>query len=834
MAEISAYKVAASPHELSGANTRRIMLDVLIALLPCVVCGTVFFGLYSLMLVVVCTAVCFVAEQLCNLARKKPLTFDLSALVTGVILGLNLPPRAPWYIPVIGGVFAIVIVKMLFGGLGKNFANPAATARVFLLLAYSATMSQFIGADPAGNILSADVSTGATYLTGGISALAGSFCGVEGYWGNVLQLLFGSVGGSIGETCKVAVLAGGAYLLVRRVIDWRIPLVYLLTSAVMALALWGSASEVLLQLLSGGLLFGAFFMATDYATSPKWNVNRILYAVGLGVITMLIRRFGSYPEGVSLAILIMNLFVPVMDKFILPVRFGQRTKSGKPYPHVMKWCMRGLCIALAASLAVSVPVVFAAERNRPAEAELPVTYRYVQSMAIDPAGNYIFDVKGSALIEEFDYTQPLEYEVTLSSSDGTVSAILPVEQSTMGYEAETSLFIGKTYAAIRDMTSLSGPDANTSATYTNTALRAMIEECFVAMDAHANALALPASFRYIRVAAATSLADGRAYLVSGSAKITDEYTQQLLYYVIVKGGRVADILPLVQSTMGYTAEISLFIGKDYAGVNALSDADISTSATLTNTALKEMVLECLIADDVFTNALALPASFRYVKAAADTSLADGRAYLVSGSAKITDDYTQQLLYYVIVKDGKVADILPLMQSTMGYTAELSLFIGKDYGGVNGLSGADLETSATLTNTALKEMVLESLLAEDVLANARPLNGQYAYVRAAVPSSVLGGEWFLAEGFADLYEYEYKQPLLYYVHIEGGRVEEILPLVQSTMGYTAELSLFEGKTRAEIEGLSSLAGADAGTSATRTNTALKAMLLECFEAEVDNG
>ena len=717
MAEISAYKVAASPHKSDNANTRRIMLDVLIALLPCVVCGTVFFGLYSLMLVVICTAVCFAAEQLCNLARKKPFTFDLSALVTGVILGLNLPPRAPWYIPVIGGVFAVVIVKMLFGGLGKNFANPAATARVFLLLAYSATMSQFIGADPAGNLLSADVSTGATYLTGGTSALAGSFWGAEGYWANVLQLLFGSVGGSIGETCKVAVLAGGAYLLVRRVIDWRIPLVYLLTSAVMALALWGSASEVLLQLLSGGLLFGAFFMATDYATSPKWRYNRVLYAVGLGVITMLIRRFGSYPEGVSLAILIMNLLVPVMDKFILPVRFGQRTKAGKPYPQVMKWAMRGLCVALAASLAVSVPVVFAAERNRPEEQELPAAYRYVQSMATDPAGNYIFGVKGSALIEEYDYTQPLEYEVTLSSSEGTVTAILPVEQSTMGYEAETSLFIGKTYAAIRDMTALSGPDANTSATYTNTALKAMIEECFVAMDAHA---------------------------------------------------------------------------------------------------------------------LALPASFRYVKAAADTSLAEGRAYLVAGSAKITDEYTQQLLYYVIVKDGKVADILPLVQSTRRYTAELSLFVGKDYAGVNALSDADVSTSATLTNTALKGMVLESLVADDALTNARPLEGQYTYVRAAVTSSALGGERFLAEGYADLYEYDYKQPLLYYIRIEGGRVEEILPLVQSTMGYEAELSLFVGKTRAEIEGLSSLAGADAGTSATRTNTALKAMLLECFEAEVDNG
>ena len=834
MAEISAYKVAASPHKSDNANTRRIMLDVLIALLPCVVCGTVFFGLYSLMLVVICTAVCFAAEQLCNLARKKPFTFDLSALVTGVILGLNLPPRAPWYIPVIGGVFAVVIVKMLFGGLGKNFANPAATARVFLLLAYSATMSQFIGADPAGNLLSADVSTGATYLTGGTSALAGSFWGAEGYWANVLQLLFGSVGGSIGETCKVAVLAGGAYLLVRRVIDWRIPLVYLLTSAVMALALWGSASEVLLQLLSGGLLFGAFFMATDYATSPKWRYNRVLYAVGLGVITMLIRRFGSYPEGVSLAILIMNLIVPVMDKFILPVRFGQRTKAGKPYPQVMKWAMRGLCVALAASLAVSVPVVFAAERNRPEEQELPAAYRYVQSMATDPAGNYIFGVKGSALIEEYDYTQPLEYEVTLSSSEGTVTAILPVEQSTMGYEAEISLFIGKTYAAIRDMTDLSGTDADTSATYTNTALKAMIEECFVAMDAHANALALPASFRCVKAAADTSLADGKAYLVAGSAKITDEYTQQLLYYVIVKDGKVADILPLVQSTMGYTAELSLFIGKDYAGVNALSDADVSTSATLTNTALKGMVLESLVADDALTNALALPASFRCVKAAADTSLADGKAYLVAGSAKITDEYTQQLLYYVIVKDGKVADILPLVQSTMGYTAELSLFIGKDYAGVNALSDADVSTSATLTNTALKGMVLESLVADDVLTNARPLDGQYTYVRAAVASSALGGERFLAEGYADLYEYDYKQPLLYYIRIEGGRVEEFHPLVQSTMGYEAELSLFVGKTRAEIEGLSSLAGADAGTSATRTNTALKAMLLECFEAEVDNG
>ena len=138
MAQISAYKVSASPHKTGKDTTRRLMLDVLIALAPCLAAGVVFYGLWALLLVVICMATCFASEQLCNLIRRKPFTFDLSALVTGLILGLNLPPRAPWYIPVIGGVFAIVIVKMLFGGLGKNFANPAATARVFLLLAYSA------------------------------------------------------------------------------------------------------------------------------------------------------------------------------------------------------------------------------------------------------------------------------------------------------------------------------------------------------------------------------------------------------------------------------------------------------------------------------------------------------------------------------------------------------------------------------------------------------------------------------------------------------------------------------------------------------------------------
>ncbi len=592
MSEIANYKVASSPHKLDGANTRRIMLDVLIALLPCLVCGVVYFGLYALLLVVICMAASFASEQIYNLIRKKPVTTDLSALVTGLILGLNLPPRAPWYIPLIGGVFAIVIIKMLFGGLGKNFANPAAAARVFLLLAYSTAMTSFIGADP-GNLI-ADGSTGATYLSGGAAVLADSFLGVGGYWGNVLQLFFGNVGGSIGETCKLAVLAGGGYLLVRRVIDWRIPLVYVLTASVFALFLWNSAQEVLLQLFSGGLLFGAFFMATDYATSPKWKINRILYAFGLGAITMVIRRFGNYPEGTSLAILFMNLLVPAMDKFLIPVRFGQRTKKGTPKPAVMAWCMRGLCMALAAALAVGTPLIAVAEYGRPAEKELAASFRYIQSMALDRRGNYYFTVQGSAKITE-NYTQALEYDVKIDTQKGVVSEIVPVTQSTMGYTAELSLFVGKTYAEVAALTDLS-TDAETSATLTNTALQDMVEECFLAADFDKNRLHTEDAYTYIIDAVRSELFGGTTYLAAGVADLSEyNYQQPLLYYISVEGNKISSIVPLVQSTMGYMAELSFFVGKTQQEIASLSDlsADSDTSATRTNAALKEMTLECL-------------------------------------------------------------------------------------------------------------------------------------------------------------------------------------------------------------------------------------------------
>lgn len=594
MAEITNYKVAASPHKLDRSNTRRIMLDVLIALAPCLVCGVLFYGLYALMLVAICVAACFASEQVYNLIRKKPFTFDLSAVVTGVILGLNLPPRAPWYIPIVGGVFAIVVVKMIFGGLGKNFANPAATARVFLLLAYSSVMTQYIGAD-LSNVLAGDVTTGATYLGGGIAALQDSFLNIGGYWGYVLQLLFGYVGGSIGETCKLAVLAGGVYLTARRVIDWRIPVVYLLTAAAMVLVCYGSASEILLQLFSGGLMFGAVFMATDYATSPKWRYNRVLYAIGLGVITVLIRRYGSYPEGTSLAILIMNLFVPIMDKYLLPVRFGQTSKSGKPKPQVMKWAMRCVCIALAAAIAVAVPLV------NYTEVQLYTgRFSYVTDAKREFGGGYVFSVEGEAYLDQYDYTQPLAYEIKLNAEGDKVLSVRPITQSTMGYVANLAFFEGKTYDEIAALTDLS-TDAETSATYTNTALRKMILECFTAYDANiADYSAISASGEHI--VKAERCGDLYRFTLSGVADLAEYNYQQPLAYAITidaAAGKVKYITTINESTYGYTVDREIFVGKMAEEIAAMTDetiaSDITTGATITNAAVRDLIGECFAA-----------------------------------------------------------------------------------------------------------------------------------------------------------------------------------------------------------------------------------------------
>ncbi len=715
MAEIKNYKVAISPHKLDSDTTRRLMLDVIIALLPCLVCGVLFFGLYALLLVVICTATCFVSEQIYNLLRKKPLTFDLSAVVTGLILGLNLPARAPWYIPIVGGVIAIIFVKMFFGGLGKNFANPAATARVFLLLTYGSVMAKYIGADISGNFL-ADGTTSATYLGGGVSALAGNFFGVRGYWGNVLQLFFGYVGGCIGETCVPAILAGGAYLIARRVIDWRIPLVYLLTAAFMTLVCFQSAGEILLQLFSGGLMFGAFFMATDYATSPKWKINRILFAFGLGVLTVLIRRFGSFPEGVSLAILFMNLLVPVMDRYLVPVRFGQQTKSGRPKPQIMKWLMRGLCVAMALVLAIAVPVMAPAEwreyKNSRTEVEIPASYEYVRSFSLDAFGNFYFDTEDSLQVPG-------------------------------GQEVKFTIGIGTDYL-------------------------------------------------------------------------------------------VSDIVPEEQSDR-YTAELSLFLHKSYSQISGLQ-GDLNTGATVVNTSLKNMILECykVINDSGYANRnYPVRDAYAYVDSHARAGFGGEEIFGVSSTITIREGVQQDLKFIVRLADGKVSSVLPVEQSGR-WQASLALFLGKTYAEVAAISdlqapgaGADGVVSATKTNTALKNMILECFLASDLNADAYTV-GSAEYVQAAGASALFGGVSFLAGGEAYLAEYDYRQPLVFYINLAEDRVANIIPITQSTVGFTAELSFFLGKTRAEIFALTDLGTGDATSSATRTNTALKEMILECFD------
>ena len=714
MAEISNYKVASSPHKVGNQTVRGIMLDVIIALLPCVLCGVIFYGLYSLMLVVICVATCLLSEQIYQKIRKKPFTTDLSAVVTGIILGLNLPPRAPWYIPVIGGVFAIVIVKMLFGGIGKNFANPAATARVFLLLAYGSMTAQFIGAD-VGNMILGDVSTSATYLSGGVNALQDSFWGVSGYWGYVLQLFFGVTGGSIGETCVPAILAGGVYLCVRKIIDWRIPVVYIATSALMVLACYQSASEILLQLFAGGLMFGAVFMATDYATSPKWEYNRILYAVGLGVVTVLIRKFGIYPEGVSLAILIMNLFVPLMDRYILPVRFGQLDSKGAPVKPVMKYAMWILCAVGALSLVVAAPVVASIQAKAYTPLELTGNYDYIQSVETRPDGNYRFRVKGSVMIQ--GYEQKLEYLIVFEGKEYRVSDIDPIAESTMGYVLKPELFIGKGYEQIENMTE---SDLSTGATYTTTKVRDMILECYSAFaenGVRTESVAAGLAYKHVKSIVKDGISGNFVVNVTGIAKIPfgdSVYEQALEYNVHIDGKDfiVRGITPIKQSTMDakYQLKRELFIGKDLAGILALG-GDSFTGATYTHNEFVSMLEEsyrALTDAGVGVTDVPITGDYEYVTGAKSSAFFGGTIYTVEGKAVLTDQggYEQPLEYNICIEGGKVTYIGAIKQSTWGYPAKTEIFIGKTESEIEGLD-ADEMTGATFTNTKLKEMILEA-------------------------------------------------------------------------------------------------------------------------------
>ena len=313
--------VSSSPHIRTPRDTRAIMLDVLIALAPAFIASIVFFGWRPILVTAVSVASCVLFEFGYRKLMKKPDTYgDLSAAVTGVLLAFCLPPTAPWWLPVIGALFAIVIVKQLFGGIGKNFLNPALAGRAFLLASYAVLMTSWMPT----NFQHVDAATFATPMA---SLHQGALAPV-----GLGAMLLGNVGGSIGEISSVALLLGGAYLVYRKVISLRIPLSFIGTVAVITLIFSrgnGHFAWMLQNVFSGGLLLGAIFMATDYCTSPVTPKGQIIFGVGCGLLTVLIRYFGSYPEGVSYAILIMNLTVWMIDKNTAPRRFG--TEAKKPF-----------------------------------------------------------------------------------------------------------------------------------------------------------------------------------------------------------------------------------------------------------------------------------------------------------------------------------------------------------------------------------------------------------------------------------------------------------------------------------------------------------------------
>lgn len=310
------YNVSVSPHIRDKSSTRKIMIDVCIALVPTLAFGVWHFGINALFVIISSVLSCVASEAVFELIVKKPITvFDFSAVVTGLILALNMPPNIAWWVPAIGGVFAIVIVKMLFGGIGQNIMNPALAARCFLLISFASRMTDF----------SVDGVSSATPLA--VLKSGGSV--------DLLDAFLGFKTGCIGEVSVAAILIGAAYLLIRKVISIRIPAVYILSTAlfifVFSLAKTGMPTWqfMLGELLTGGLMAGAFFMATDYTTSPITKWGQVVYAVLIGFLTAVFRILGSSAEGVSYAIIISNLFVPIIEKITVPKAFGVKKKEKK-------------------------------------------------------------------------------------------------------------------------------------------------------------------------------------------------------------------------------------------------------------------------------------------------------------------------------------------------------------------------------------------------------------------------------------------------------------------------------------------------------------------------
>jgi len=316
-------EVSVSPHVRGDWDTKKIMLCVVLALIPSAIAGVYYFGYPALGIIVLSVLSAQITELIGLKFLGKPMEFDGSAIVTGLILALILPPAVPLWVPVIGSAFAIAFFKLLFGGLGKNIFNPAAGGRVFLLLSFGAVMASFPAPRGLSEAATTSATTAATTAATGVAATTAASPLASAGTYSYMDLFLGNIPGSLGETCKLAIIIGGIILIALGVIDYMVPLVYTLTCMIIAL---GAGADPLYHLLSGGLLFAAFFMATDYVTTPITRGGRMIFAIGLGVLTM-VTRLVAGAESISFMILFMNGLVPLIDRFVVPRSFGQPKKE---------------------------------------------------------------------------------------------------------------------------------------------------------------------------------------------------------------------------------------------------------------------------------------------------------------------------------------------------------------------------------------------------------------------------------------------------------------------------------------------------------------------------
>lgn len=304
-----ALTMSLAPHIRSSDSTRKLMLDVIIAMVPAIIGSVYFYGISALILILISVAAAVGSEVFIRKVFKKDILIgDLSAVVTGILLAFNLPANAPWYVAVFGSFFAIVIVKEFFGGIGSNFMNPALAARAALVASWPSIMASYVNPDGI---------TSATPL-----ALIKAGSGPESL-PSLARMFVGDIGGSLGETSALLLLIGGVYLLIRKVIDWKIPVIYIASTAIVLLLLGVNMDLIIYHVLGGGLILGAFFMATDYSTSPITAKGKIIFALGCGILTALIRVKGGMPEGVSYSILLMNIMTPIIERFTKPKVFGE-------------------------------------------------------------------------------------------------------------------------------------------------------------------------------------------------------------------------------------------------------------------------------------------------------------------------------------------------------------------------------------------------------------------------------------------------------------------------------------------------------------------------------